>query len=70
MNLVVAKYPWIAPYSMDTDEKGRFLLYGYEGIEYLVKAAGDSKYGKMRAEPLEVSPTMGMKPVRLVLRSP
>jgi hypothetical protein len=70
VNLVVAKYPWTAPYSSDTDEKGRFSLYGYEGIKYLVKIADYSKDKKLVAEPVEVSPKVGMKPVRVVLRSP
>ena len=70
VNLVVAKYPWIAPGSISTDEKGRFSLHGYEGIKYLLKIADYSKVEKMRAEPVEVFPKIGMKPVRLVLRTP
>ena len=69
VNLVVAKYPWAAPYSTDTDEKGRFSLHGYEGIKYLVKVADYSKDKKMEAEPVEVSPKARMRPIRLVLRS-
>jgi len=69
INLVVAKYPWIAPYSIDSDEKGRFSLHGYEGINYLIKVADYSEDKRMEAEPVAVSPKAGMKPVQLVLRS-
>jgi hypothetical protein len=70
VNLLVAKYPWIAPSSIGTDKEGRFTLYGYEGIKYLIHAWAYSKNKEeMHAEPLEVSPMDGMKPVRLALNA-
>ncbi|MGI8835932.1 MAG: carboxypeptidase-like regulatory domain-containing protein [Pyrinomonadaceae bacterium] len=70
INLVLAKYPWMAPSSSLTDKDGRFKLYGFEHIKYLAKVADYTRDKKMRVEPVEVSPKVGMKPVRLVLRSP
>ena len=68
INLLVAKYPWIAPGSISADEEGHFSLYGYEGVKYLLRAWATAKdKGEMHAEPIEVSPAENAKRIRLVL---
>ena len=71
VNLLVAKYPWIAPGLISTDDKGRFSLYGYEGIKYLLHAWATSKNKEeIHAEPVEVSPAENTERIRLVLNAP
>jgi hypothetical protein len=67
INLLVAKYPWIAPASIGTDKNGSFTLPGYEGIDYLVDLPDYSDGKKPRVDPVRVSPKAGMNWVRLVL---
>jgi hypothetical protein len=67
INLLIAKYPWIAPASIGTDKNGSFTLHGYEGIEYLVDLPDYFDGKKPRVDPVKVSPKAGVNRVRLVL---
>jgi len=69
INLLVAKYPWIAPASIETDKNGSFTLHGYEGMEYLLDLPDYHDGKKPGVVPVKVSPTADANRVRLVLRS-
>ena len=67
VNLLVAKYPWIAPASIETDKTGSFTLHGYEGIEYLLDLPDYHDGKKPRVDVVKISLTAGANRVRLVL---
>ena len=67
VNLLVAKYPWIAPASIGADKSGSFTLHGYEGIEYLIDLPDYRDGKKPRVDVVKISPTAGANRVRLVL---
>jgi len=67
VNLLVAKYPWIAPSSGSTDKNGTITLHGYEGFEYLVDLPDYHDGKKPRVDVAKVSPVAAVSRVRLVL---
>ena len=67
VNLLVAKYPWIAPISGFSDKGGALRLQGYEGIEYLVDLPDYHDGKKPRVDVVRLSPAAGPNRVRLVL---
>ena len=67
VDLLVAKYPWIAPTSGFTDKKGALTLQGYEGIEYLIDLPDYHDGKKPRVDTVKLSPTAGPNRVRLIL---
>ncbi len=67
INLLVAKYPWIAPASIETDKTGSFTLHGYEGIEYLLDLPDYHDGKKPGVDVVKISPTAGANRVWLVL---
>jgi hypothetical protein len=67
VNLLVAKYPWIAPASIETEKDGSFTLPGYEGIEYLVDLPDYHDGKKPRVDVAKITPSAGQNRVRVVL---
>ena len=59
-------------YGLESDEQGRFKIRIYDGLKYLISAHFDTgkSSGQMHAEPVEVTGSAKLKPIKLTISEP